>query len=59
MVCRSQECQLVDASHRQALEESDLVASEEAEGESLYLMLNLDVSLPFPGLATIPLLFPF
>ena len=62
MARRSQECQLLDNSHR--LAESELVDEEEEEGESVYLMLNLDWSLPFPGtfvkiLKTIPRLCLF
>ena len=54
MARRSKECQLLDNSH--GLAESDLVDEEEEEGESVYLMLNLDGSLPFPG--TVVKIFP-
>ena len=46
--CRSETCNIVDESH--SLKESDLLGEEDGlQGKGVFVLLNLDGSLPFPG----------
>ena len=46
--CSSKKCQIVRESHR--FEESDLLGQvDDLQGENVFFLLNVDGSLPFPG----------
>ena len=48
--CSSKKCQIVRESHR--FEESDLLGQvDDLQGENVFVLLNVDGSLPFPSSA--------
>ena len=47
-ISRLEKCHIVDECH--ILNESDILEeADEVEGKNVYVLLNLDGSLPFPG----------
>ena len=47
MISRLETCHIVDECH--TLKESDILEETAVEGKNVYVLLNLDGSLPFPG----------
>ena len=47
MISRLETCHIVDDCH--TLNESDILEETDVEGKNVYVLLNLDGSLPFPG----------